>query len=71
MSVSLVTQDTESALNEEAETAKKALVPEIKTLLWRMSTRRFDTTRPEWIYGQVTVASETPYRVRKRLFACI
>lgn len=51
---------------EETESKEKkpgSLVVESKTLLWRMSTRRFDTSRPEWIYGQVTINSENPYRV--------
>lgn len=34
-----------------------------KTVLWRISTRRLDTTRSEWIYGQVSVPTESPYRV--------
>lgn len=56
---------------EETESKEKkpgSLVVESKTLLWRMSTRRFDTSRPEWIYGQVTINSENPYRVRVTKF---
>jgi hypothetical protein len=73
MSVSIVTQETaESApLQEESDKRTSANTPiggngltlETKNLLWRMSTRRFDTSRPEWIYGQLTINSETPYRV--------
>jgi len=67
----MVTQDTaeSAALQEETEkrsntpTNGNALTVETKNLLWRMSTRRFDTSRPEWIYGQVAITSEIPYRV--------
>lgn len=72
MSVSLVTQDSgeTAALQEEGDkrtSGSNGLMIESKTLLWRMSTRRFDTSRPEWIYGQVAINSETPYRVKHKL----
>jgi hypothetical protein len=73
LSVSIVTQETaESApLQEESDKRTSSNTPisgtgltiETKNLLWRMSTRRFDTSRPEWIYGQLTITSEAPYRV--------
>ncbi|KAL1477266.1 hypothetical protein MTO96_035875, partial [Rhipicephalus appendiculatus] len=33
-----------------------------RTLLWRLSTRRMDTSRPDWRYGQVKVAAEAPFK---------
>lgn len=71
MSVSLVTQDTaeSAALQEDGDKRSNApiggnaLTVETKNLLWRLSTRRFDTSRPEWIYGQVSISSEISYRV--------
>ncbi|CAG2108770.1 unnamed protein product [Medioppia subpectinata] len=50
---------------EEADKrGQNALTIETKNLLWRMSTRRFDTSRPEWIYGQLAINSEIPYRIQ-------
>lgn len=34
-----------------------------RTLLWRLSTRRMDTSRPDWRYGQVKVAAEAPFKI--------
>ncbi|GIY99313.1 MAM domain-containing protein [Caerostris extrusa] len=28
-----------------------------------MATKKFDTSRPDWMYGQVSVATLTAYRV--------
>ncbi|CAG2170061.1 unnamed protein product [Oppiella nova] len=70
MSVSMVTQGDAEGNPPPEETDKKgnggpnALTIETKSLLWRMSTRRFDTSRPEWIYGQLAINSETPYRIQ-------
>jgi hypothetical protein len=70
MSVSMVTQEgaESGALQEESDKkangGPNALTIETKNLLWRMSTRRFDTSRPEWIYGQLAINSEIAYRVR-------
>src|SRR5699024_10687156 len=37
---------------------------ESKTLVWRITTRKFDSAKPEWMYAQVAVSPETSYRVR-------
>ena len=69
MSVSMATQDNTEAgapaeeLDKRTNGGPNGLSIETKNLLWRMSTRRFDTSRPEWIYGQVAINSENPYRV--------
>ncbi|KAK8757476.1 hypothetical protein V5799_004893 [Amblyomma americanum] len=34
-----------------------------RTLLWRLSTRRMDTSRPDWRYGQVKVQAEAPFKI--------
>lgn len=72
MSVSMVTQDNADSGVPPEESDKKVnggpngLTIETKNLLWRMSTRRFDTSRPEWIYGQLAINSEIAYRVRPK-----
>lgn len=37
---------------------------ESKALVWRITTRKFDSAKPEWMYAQVAVVPETPYRVQ-------
>lgn len=37
---------------------------ETKTLVWRITTRKLESIKPEWIYAQVSVAMETPYRIQ-------
>lgn len=34
-----------------------------RTLLWRLSTRRMDTSRPDWRYGQVKVPADAPFKI--------
>ena len=34
-----------------------------KILLWSIQTRKFDTRRPQWYYGQATVEAATPHEV--------
>lgn len=36
---------------------------ESKALVWRITTRKFDSAKPEWMYAQVAVNPETSYRV--------
>lgn len=49
-----------NAEDEEEEEPKPA-----RQLIWRMATRKFDTSsRPDWTYGQVSVASLTNHLVR-------
>lgn len=37
---------------------------ETKTLIWRITTRKFDSIKPEWIYAQVAIGVDTSYRVQ-------
>lgn len=37
---------------------------ESKALVWRITTRKFDSAKPEWMYAQVAVVPETLYRVQ-------
>lgn len=37
---------------------------ETKTLIWRITTRKFDSIKPEWIYAQVAIGVEGSYRVQ-------
>ncbi|KAJ6225385.1 hypothetical protein RDWZM_003930 [Blomia tropicalis] len=37
---------------------------ESKALVWRITTRKFDSSKPEWMYAQVAVSPETSYRVQ-------
>jgi len=34
-----------------------------RLLLWQIQTRKFDTRRPTWYYGQVTVNAATPHEI--------
>lgn len=34
-----------------------------RLVVWKMATKKFDTSRPDWMYGQVSVATLTAYRV--------
>lgn len=34
-----------------------------QVLLWSIQTRKFDTRRPQWYYGQVTVNADAPHQV--------
>lgn len=34
-----------------------------RVLIWRLSTRRMDTSRPDWRYGQVKVPVEAPFKI--------
>lgn len=36
---------------------------EQRLVVWKMATKKFDTSRPDWMYGQVSVATLTAYRV--------
>ena len=36
---------------------------ESKALVWRITTRKFDSAKPEWMYAQVAVSPETSFRV--------
>ncbi|XP_015904973.1 MAM and LDL-receptor class A domain-containing protein 1 [Parasteatoda tepidariorum] len=36
---------------------------EQRLLIWKMATKKFDTSRPDWMYGQVSVATLTAFRV--------
>ena len=36
---------------------------ESKALVWRITTRKFDSSKPEWMYAQVAVSPETSSRV--------
>ncbi|XP_076309730.1 MAM and LDL-receptor class A domain-containing protein 1-like isoform X2 [Tachypleus tridentatus] len=38
--------------------------PEERDVLWRFSTRMFDTSRPDWNYAQTAVKTNTPYIVQ-------
>ena len=34
-----------------------------KRLIWQIQTRKYDTRRPQWYYGQATVNAATPHEV--------
>ncbi|XP_042145259.1 MAM and LDL-receptor class A domain-containing protein 1 [Ixodes scapularis] len=34
-----------------------------RVLIWRLSTRRMDTSRPDWRYGQVKVPVDAPFKI--------
>ena len=34
-----------------------------KVLLWQIQTRKFDTRRPQWYFGQTTVNAATPHEI--------
>jgi len=36
-----------------------------RVLLWSIQTRKFDTRRPQWYYGQVSINAETPHQVSR------
>lgn len=64
-------KDAVNALNEDEENEKPKpstnnVQPglEIKTLVWRITTRKLDAVKPEWIYAQVSVTSEFIYRIQ-------
>lgn len=35
----------------------------VKRLIWQILTRKYDTRRPQWYYGQATVNAATPHEV--------
>lgn len=37
--------------------------PPMRSLLWRLSTRRMDTSRPDWRYAQVKVPVDSAFRI--------
>lgn len=37
---------------------------ETKTLVWRITTRKLDSIKPEWIYAQVAITLEGTYRIQ-------
>ncbi|XP_064479533.1 MAM and LDL-receptor class A domain-containing protein 1-like [Ornithodoros turicata] len=38
--------------------------PAMRSLLWRLSTRRMDTSRPDWRYAQVKVPVDSAFRIQ-------
>ncbi|OTF74473.1 hypothetical protein BLA29_011822 [Euroglyphus maynei] len=63
---------TKDALSEDGESEKPKPSStnngqpglETKTLVWRITTRKLDAVKPEWIYAQVSVTSEFVYRIQ-------
>ena len=60
---SLTEDDEKKSTNVQGGTNSN-LGLETKTLVWRITTRKFDSSKPEWMYAQVAVNPETSYRVR-------
>lgn len=71
LSVYVITLDNQdvNSLTEDDEkksgggSAGSNLGLESKALVWRITTRKFDSSKPEWIYAQVAVNPDTPFRV--------
>ncbi|XP_027199540.2 LOW QUALITY PROTEIN: MAM and LDL-receptor class A domain-containing protein 1-like [Dermatophagoides pteronyssinus] len=78
LSVYVITMDQKegtNALSEEGESEPAPAKPkpspsngqaglETKTLVWRITTRKLDSVKPEWIYAQVSVTSELVFRIQ-------
>lgn len=78
LSVYVITMDQKegtNALSEEGEGEPAPAKPkpspsngqaglETKTLVWRITTRKLDSVKPEWIYAQVSVTSELVFRIQ-------
>lgn len=42
-----------------------------RRLIWQIQTRKYDTRRPQWYYGQTTVSAATPHEVCFLFFSCL
>lgn len=69
--ITLENQDATNTLTEEDDKKSgagggsgSASGLESKALVWRITTRKFDSAKPEWMYAQVAVVPETSYRVQ-------
>lgn len=69
LSVYVITLDNQegNSLTEDDEKRNQqsgnSIGLESKTLVWRVTTRKFDSSKPEWIYAQVAVSPDSVFRV--------
>lgn len=73
LNVYLMTENGDTGDADVGETAPKegGEAAGNQVLLWSIQTRKFDTRRPQWYYGQVTVNAEAPHQVKIRTFVLV